>query len=284
MPLSLLANTWILLLPEQSEYRRNLCALVVLTRASTSNIYMVILLFSVLFRTFLILHSDKGLVEKGQPNLNLFHKLFWLAVGSFVAIFLGSWPLAHIIKGMFILQDSNRGKACLLGDVTDIPAAPINNQMRLLSFVPPVIIIIYTTYQWLKVKVFLKGHCPKDRMACMGAYRRNALTFRMTFSLLLWTVSSPLVSAVSSTLSIRLGGRAQFWVWNITAACVYESFYFTLPFLIGLGMPLNSRGDLSPTRTDFYVRKPLVLEPRRYKQFIVLASRLIYVSEYQDLH
>ena len=117
--MALLSNAWIILLEDDSPYRESLCALLVMARLSMSYFYSWCMFSSLWFRSFLILYADRGLVKNGQPNLALFSQLYWLVCGSFVAFFFGVWPLGHVIKGRYLLADSNRGRACMLGIMPD---------------------------------------------------------------------------------------------------------------------------------------------------------------------
>ena len=289
-PLSLLANAWILLLAEGSDRRETLCAVIVFARSIIGYVFTAVIMFSFLFRTFLILHSGRGLVLDGRPNLGLFAKLYWLAGGTLVAFCSAVWPLAHLIRGKYLLQDSFRGKACLLGSLPPASFAPEGHKLRLMNYAFPIIIIISMTCQWWRVKHFLKGHCPKGSMACMGSYQRNVVTFDQTFGWLLCKASSTMIMAISSAISVNFGGKAQFWIWNITAFFVYEGFYLVLPFILGRSMPFQVQKPFSNTAIEFYVRKPIVLEPRRLssrslsflntKKEAEKLPNIIYVKQY----
>ena len=141
------------------------------------------------------------------------------------------------------------------------------------------------TCQWWRVKHFLKGHCPKGTMACLGSYQRNVVTFDQTFGWLLCKASSTMIMAISSAISVNFGGKAQFWIWNITAFFVYEGFYLVLPFILARAMPFQVQKPFSNTASEFYVRKPLVLEPRRSsskspKKEAKKLPKIIYVKQY----
>ena len=208
---------------------------------------------------------------------------FWAFLASFIAIF----PLNHIIKGKYILQDSNRGKACLLGKIPPAPFAPANDKMILVASLYPIIIIMFVTFQWLKVKFFLKRFCPKGHMACIGAYKRNSLTFNATFYLFLWAVSSSLIMAIVSAASVTFGGWTQYWAWNIPAFFVYECFYFSLPLMLDHLMPPYVIEDINQPRARFYVRQPLFLEPRRPllhdSKVMIIRPKVIHVGTRQTV-
>ena len=196
------------------------------------------------------------------------------------------WPLAHIIRGKYLLQDSFRGKACLLGFLPAAPFAPEGHKLRLMNYAFPIIIIVSMACQRWRVKYFLKLHCPKGSMACLGPYQRNVVTFDQTFAWLLCKASSTMIMAISSAISVNFGGKVQFLIWNITAFFVYEGFYLVLPFVLGHFMPQPARDQFSNMAKVFYVRKPLVLEPRRLSVLYtekerINPAKIIYVTQYR---
>ena len=66
------------------------------------------------FRHILSLYADRGLVQNVKPNLTLFNQLYWVVVGSWLAVFFAINPGKNLFKGNHLLQDMNRGRACLL--------------------------------------------------------------------------------------------------------------------------------------------------------------------------
>ena len=89
--MSLLANSRILLLAEEDDQRKTLCAVIVFTRSIIGYTFTAFVMISFLFRTFLILHSGRGLVVDGRQNLGLFKKLYWLALVTLVAFCSAVW-------------------------------------------------------------------------------------------------------------------------------------------------------------------------------------------------
>ena len=57
----------------------------------------------------------------GQPNLTLFSQLYWVIIGSNVVFLSSVWPLSPLIRGKYILQDSNRRRACMLDIMPLLP-------------------------------------------------------------------------------------------------------------------------------------------------------------------
>ena len=102
VPVSVFSFLWITLLEEQSELRAPLCGLLVTSRYVVVIIYCATLFYSFIFRTFLVLYSDRGLILQGKPNLKLFAQLFWLTMVSFVAFEHGIFPVSNIIRGKWI--------------------------------------------------------------------------------------------------------------------------------------------------------------------------------------
>ena len=229
-----------------------------MARLFMSYFYSWGLFCSLYFRSFLVLYADRGLVKNGEPNLTLFSQLYWTIFGSFAAMFFGIWPLGHVLKGKYILQDSNRGRACMLGNMTD-NSFEEHSKLKFIGVAFNVLVVIRIIFLKVKVKTFVHGFCPKGKMSCLGNFRRNVITFNFSFWWMVWWIWVLMFCCISvdycrSFLSVK----AQFWMWNISEIIGCEGAHFVLPFL--LKMP-NQGTDPSGT-IDFYVRKP-VLEPRR---------------------
>ena len=59
-------------------HRTVACGALIQARFTNAIVQMSVLIFSLLFRMVLVVHAHKGLVRGGQPDLQLFHQLFWL--------------------------------------------------------------------------------------------------------------------------------------------------------------------------------------------------------------
>ena len=70
-PLAFVANIWLNILEPDSKLRVVFCGLLIHARYTTGYVFSINLLFSFIFRTFLVLYSDRGLVM----SIVLFEKI-----------------------------------------------------------------------------------------------------------------------------------------------------------------------------------------------------------------
>ena len=113
----------------------------------------------------------------GQPNLTLFSQLYWVVVEFSLVFVCSVWPLSPVIKGKYILQDSNRGRACLLGNMPD-DSFEEHLKFRLIGIALLLLIVHRIIYIKRKVKNLITGMCPKGKMACFGGLFGGVLWLR----------------------------------------------------------------------------------------------------------
>ena len=243
--------------------------------------YWVVLFISFGFRHFLILYADRGLVRNGRPNLGLFSQLYWIVVGSFVTLGFAMAPGKNLLRGNFALQDMNRGKACLLGDMPE-HSSKSQAKYKGVALALCVILAVRVTYQRRQLRQFISCLCPNKRMSCLGKFRRNVISLTQTYWWLLWWC----VAMTACCLSVDYGQpylsvRAQFWIWNISGIIGYEGVHFILPFFLDMPVEIERRS----SRVKFYVREP-VLEPRTLHistpAETVNTSRFIYTKRHKQ--
>jgi hypothetical protein len=233
------------------------------TRFVTGIVYAVSLFFSFLFRTFLILHSDRGLVNKAGPNLRLFHQLFWTVLTTFILVILVIFPTSHQLKGIYP-EGTRRGKMCLMLDFPeDYDFVHEGLKLRMFNIILPLLGMVAVTLLNMRVKRFLSGHCPRKRMSCIGVYRRNVITYSQTTPLVLCGCISIFLDALLVFL-VELNSQSWskqriFWLWNIKGLTM-DFVTLMLPIVMFV-TPLEEIVNSSPV--EFYVRKPVSLEPRR---------------------
>ena len=58
-----MANVWLNILEPESNLRTIFCGLLIHVRHTIASVYLINLLFSFIFRTFLVIYSDRGLVR-----------------------------------------------------------------------------------------------------------------------------------------------------------------------------------------------------------------------------
>ena len=117
---------------------------------------------------------------------------------------------------------------------------------------------------YLQVRRFICSYCPLGKMSCIGRYRRNVLTLKQTMAwVLLWCLSG-VADIGLETIFIRYKEEwsrdTLFWIWNIKGFLANEGFHMLIP--LALSIPSEHASD-NLDNVDFYVRKPLVLIPRR---------------------
>ena len=97
-PLSILLLGMVALLEEGSSWRPALCSSLITVRYIIGYAYFNTLYFSLVFRSFLVLCADRGLVSAGRPSLVLFHRLFWICIGAFCTFNCGLMPVSHLLR------------------------------------------------------------------------------------------------------------------------------------------------------------------------------------------
>ena len=199
----------------------------------------------------LVVYPDRGLVANGRPNLALFNKLFWIIVCPFILIGLVNFPVISILKGTFP-SDSQAGKICLLiNSEGSVKGIQINAVFLFLN-------IFFATYCYLRIRRKISIICPKKRMACIGNYQRNVLSFKETLTVLYFLCFTGLSSVLFRTLagSSVLHSEQLFWIWNSISFICHEGLHCVLPLF--LKIPNNKN-----TQIPFFVTKDDKLEPRR---------------------
>ena len=279
-PLAFLANSW-LALDLKDNHRRFFCGLLIqvcchlykvcktLTQArfTTAYVYMTAMLFNIFFRAFFILYPDYGLVKDGQPDLRLVHQLYWVVLSSFILVNHAVLPLSFLIKGTFP-EGTGPGRLCLgLGNMTKDEMSPHqqtqdNAKLTIMQFMTPLLVTIFNCYVCWRVRRFVRGHCPRGRLSCIGVYRRNVITLKETSSLLYILCFSSFIDsaiqAVFPNLDKVLDGKVLFWIWNLKGISFNEGLFLTLPIFFDIPF----EGNPSKGKVDFYVLPPRELLPR----------------------
>ena len=275
--MSALANILILGLEEDSDYREFLCGALIHTRMTTGIVYGFSMYFCVLFRSFLIVHANRGFVHEGKHNLTLFPQLYWVIWVAFVVVGHVVYPYSHILKGKYP-EGSKRGRICLLFDIEDDEFE--RKKMRMVSLMFPLILALTALFLTWKVKFFLSGHCPEGRRSCIGVFKRNVISYNATLAWLMCYISFAILDVFLYEGMIlyksHLSPTSIFWIWN-SKGLVAEALNLVLPFF--LEIPKDCNGPAK--KGDFYVKKPLVLEPRRPSGHLREENRIVLVTEFE---
>ena len=255
--MAVVSNCLILLQEDDSPHRRTLCTVLIVSRLSLVWFYFNVFWFSFQFRVFLVLYAERGLVKNCQPNLRIFCQLFWIVVITFICFGLSTSFMGNLLKDKFILQDLNRAKACLLGDMPT-QSVQIHFKKKAMTYAFIGIALFCLVQFKLKVKRFISGLCPNARMSCLGNFKRNVINLNQTFWWFIWWCFAMTFCCISVDYGDGyLSAKTQFWIWNLSGFIGYEGMHLFLPFLLDI----QSQGTVSTPNPKFYVRKP-VLEPR----------------------
>ena len=173
-------------------------------------------------------------------------------------VFISAYGLGvNLIKGNFILQDLNRGRACLLGNIPDY-SVEVQYTKKAITYALIASAFIRLVYFKFKVKRFITGLCPNGKMSCLGNFKRNVISLNQTFWWFMWWCFSSTLCCISPDYGKDyFSDKTQFCIWNLSGFIGYEGLLLCLPFLLDI----PSQGTVSETNAEFYVRKP-VLEPR----------------------
>ena len=120
--------------------------------------------------------------------------------------------------------------------------------------------MVFMKYLAWRVKRFLRGHCPGQKMSCIGKYKRNVINFKQTiFWLLCWQVNLLLDFPFQSFLEADqvLSKQSKFFIWTTKGVFMNECSIF-----LGLASEVPDTKSRLVRPGSFYVRSP-VLEPRR---------------------
>ena len=152
----------------------------------------------------------------GQPNLILFSQLYWVIIGSNVAFFSSVWPLSPLIKGKYLLQDSNGRRACMLGIMPE-DSFEEHFKVKLIASTLSLLTFLGMTSTRRKIYNFMAGMCPKGKMACLGRFMRNVISLKDTYWCLVWWLCVIGLGGISDYYGRSfLSLKTQFWMWNIS--------------------------------------------------------------------
>ena len=242
-----------------------MCKVLILARHSIGYTYTYSLFNIFVFRSFLVLLADLGLVKGGQADLRLFNQLFWLVVAVNLVLSFFTFPIVPTIRGTFPSQ-TLIGKVCLLSGFEE--ERPLENSEEIqaavfvkvaLNFLGAVLVIYFV----FKVKTFLARFCPLGKMYCIGAYQRNVITWKRTaLWYFLWFMITNIDIAFKSFLlrsPTSVSSRNLFLIWNAYEFILVEGLHSILP--LALQIPAEKRD--SKKNVNFYTRTPVSFEPRR---------------------
>ena len=126
-----------------------------------------------------------------------------------------------------------------------------------------VIIILWITKTNIQIKNFMSKRCPSGKLSSIGCYRRNVLTQKETLYLIIYIQFSSIVTLAVNLLinefKIQMSNNSVFWLLNAKFIILNDVFFLLLPTII----KIPSQEKVSLETSSFYIRPPVVLEPRR---------------------
>ena len=231
------------------------CLVIQICQVFISVCYLWTLFFSLLFRMVLIRFSERGLVERGQTNLLLFHQLYWTLYGAFFFMIIFIFTIMPLIQGT--VSANPNGRMCMLRP-TDTLKSESNITKTLLSLVFPLIITAYKQLITYKVRKYVSGLCPNGRRGAFGKYRRNLIDFEENSRYIsYWLVYAAIASTIRN-LANMFPCISPVTVFRLANG---DNLVFLWLFH-GLILPLNMKipwKSKSPRKaSSFYVHKPLL--------------------------
>jgi hypothetical protein len=172
---------------------------------------------------------------------------------------LFNYPVVNIFKGTF--PESTYGKICLKIplDMSDLSSP---GRLTILAF--SFLVEFWNQHLSHKVGRYKKGVCPKGNMASWGKYRRNLIGYKETSRYItFWVIVGLLSTAmiVTSVKTAMLSPTNVFWIHNLITFTFTDIFH-GLVIPLKMTIPWKSANQMTVT-SNFYIRKPAVLEPRR---------------------
>jgi hypothetical protein len=247
-----------LLDPEERLYG---CMVIQICQTIIIACYLWTFTFSLLFRMVLIRFAERGLVERGKPNLLLFHQLYWTAFGTFSFWTIIVFTIMPLVQGTFVENPQN--KICMLRP-TEIIKSDTNITKTLVILV---FILIITTSKHLityKVRKYVSGLCPNGPGGAIGKYRKNLIDFEENSRYISYWLVYAAIALTARKLAMMFPGVSD--ITDITPDIVFRIAHGNalvfLWFVHGLILPLNMKIPWKSKRprkaSSFYVHKPLL--------------------------
>ena len=260
-----------------TDTRGLLCGVLLHSYLIQGYLYANTLYFSFFFRAILILHAEKGLVMGGRLNIKLFNQIYWVVWTFFLLLYYTVYPVSQTLLGMFP-QDVRKGRICLLLDIdkNDSQYQEKTEKVVLISLAFCGIMLFVVRYMTWRVNRFIRGVCPRRKMSCIGAYRRNILTFQQTSTWfqawVFWTTMDNLIFVYVQKYETDFSKENLLWFLFIHNFVFVQVVHSMIPLILSIPSDGNENGK----RIQFYVREQSLLEPRRCSS---QSSRLILAKE-----
>ena len=145
------------------------------------------------------------------------------------------FPLLPDVKAILFLLSEGRNRLLECVDHDETPGQQkdqSNFEMQKLVLIWIVFVlleIIFFKYMEWRVTRFLRGHCPNQRMSCIGKYKRNVINFKQTaYLMLIWQVNLLLDFPFQTILEKEetLSRESKFLIWVAKGIFFNEGFIF----------------------------------------------------------
>jgi hypothetical protein len=247
-----------------------------------------------IFRYIYVIYASRGLVIKGELNLQLLHILYWVILATLICFSFVVFPFSQQLSGGFP-ANSIKGQICLR---INFDMDVMNVKQRIISFMSPLVKGIFSLRFLVIMRKYAKGQCLKQKSfaAFNGSHQRNIFTSIQTAQYLgycfLFVTFDNFVIIIFQTYQTLLSPETIFIIHN-SIWCLFLEVFF------GIYVPIKhlilSRKHIPslwykekiPSEREFYTHKPELI-PRRNNYPIVYTNeakwRIIKINEINKLN
>ena len=214
---------------------------------------------SVVFRYFLVLYAE-GFVKKGTLDVKLLKQIYWLVWVVLVTIGLVPFLITPIVLDDFP-RDKFRGQLCLGVFVPEDENESQPDHLFLQPHISMALMVFYMVRFNNRVKKYIHGNCPRQRVSCIGKYKRNVIGLKTTYTTALALHCFTFAIKFFRQPTKYLSASNAFLVNYI----VLDSFIYLFAFCVFLyarRQDIPDRED-AKSQVDFYLSKNRPLQPRR---------------------
>ena len=203
----------------------------------------------------LIRFSDRGLVERGQTNLLLFHQLYWTLFGAFFFMIISIFTIMPLIQGTYSANPN--GRLCMLRP-TDTLKSETNITKTLLLLVFPLITTAYKQLITYKVRKYVCGLCRNGRRGAFGKYRRNLIDFEENSRYISYWMAYAAIAITIRKLAMMFPGMSPDIVFRIAHGNALVFLWFFHGLILPLNVKIPWKSKWPRKASTFYVHKPLL--------------------------
>jgi hypothetical protein len=196
-------------------------------------------------------------VPDPRPDLFLKGVLYWLVFAAVIAFTMAQFPLKALLRWK-LPTDLDVFQICMLVKITKTEGD--NYKGLLLSVAINMITFIHTIIFHRRSQKFVRKLCPAGKMSCIGRYNRNVISLKTTAVLAVSVTAQAIAYQFLLLIFQFLTPDTAFFLDSIFLTVFCDIFYVCLGIaLMRRDMPTITE---SKRRTQFYVTKPIKIEPR----------------------